>query len=353
MADTRPVKRQARGEDEGSTGRASHGDPAAAPCCAICLQDAPSSPSSEWALLDEHGCSTCKKGAWSICRDCHAGRLSRECPICRSDYAPLILYPFPTAVLAGENVNPRKAATFQALSIAVLNSNTVVWTPSLRRGAVSLLPHSADFEAPFLAAPELPMPAGLFDGFGDEYHFTNSVWTALEAHSEAADDEEREVLGAAQGAAQPELGPVEPLPREVNIMGHLLALLTETELMAMPGAALEYDQGFVCDGCERVRLRRRTPSPRTPLPPAPHIAPGAAGVSFACVCVLLSEPRRCTTLAAISLFTTRVGWTVTGSICAHSALPTSRQQNTACRHGLRRKQRRWLVGRCARSRTQR
>ena len=38
-----------------------------------------------WALRDEHGCSTCKKDAWHICEECHLGRLSRQCPICRGE----------------------------------------------------------------------------------------------------------------------------------------------------------------------------------------------------------------------------------------------------------------------------
>jgi hypothetical protein len=97
-----------------------------------------------WALRERHGCSTCKPDAWFICEECHLGRLSRQCPICRGDYAPEVLHPFPTDALALPASDLRSRATRQVLALALVNSNTVVWTPGERTGAFCLLPSSAD-----------------------------------------------------------------------------------------------------------------------------------------------------------------------------------------------------------------
>jgi hypothetical protein len=58
--------------------------------CAICLE----SGNEENQLLS-HQCSQCKKDAWKICDTCNQTRLSRLCPICNGDYAPLILHLVP------------------------------------------------------------------------------------------------------------------------------------------------------------------------------------------------------------------------------------------------------------------
>ena len=70
-----------------------------------------------WALRDAHGCGTCKTDAWFICSSCHEGLLSRQCPVCRGEYASEVLYPFPVAALARENSDIRNAATRQVLAV--------------------------------------------------------------------------------------------------------------------------------------------------------------------------------------------------------------------------------------------
>lgn len=45
--------------------------------------------------LHAHGCSTCKRDAWVICDECDERCVSRMCPVCRCDYAPLKMYRFP------------------------------------------------------------------------------------------------------------------------------------------------------------------------------------------------------------------------------------------------------------------
>jgi superfamily II helicase len=58
--------------------------------CAICLESG-----TEDNKLISHQCSQCKKDAWKICDNCNQTRLSRLCPICNGDYAPLILHLVP------------------------------------------------------------------------------------------------------------------------------------------------------------------------------------------------------------------------------------------------------------------
>ena len=169
--------------------RAREAEESAPRSCAICLLDAPPGPSASppqpgagaeaggadgadgadaaagpdaddsgqfWALREEHGCNTCKKDAWHICEECHLGRLSRQCPICRGEYAPELLYPFPTDALALPVSDLRSASTRQVLAIALLNSNTVVWTPGERVGAFCLLPSSTD--GSFVCTPSFSVP---------------------------------------------------------------------------------------------------------------------------------------------------------------------------------------------------
>ena len=60
--------------------------------CAVCLKTA--DETDEKALRENHGCSTCASGAWRICVACHDSLLSRDCPLCRSPYEGLELFPF-------------------------------------------------------------------------------------------------------------------------------------------------------------------------------------------------------------------------------------------------------------------
>ena len=59
--------------------------------CVICMEE----DREEEPLLD-HNCPQCKLGAWKICEECDDRCLSKECPVCRQPYSPMILYPFPT-----------------------------------------------------------------------------------------------------------------------------------------------------------------------------------------------------------------------------------------------------------------
>eukprot|EP00462_Mataza_sp_D1_P021891 CAMPEP_0175140366 /NCGR_PEP_ID=MMETSP0087-20121206/11436_1 /TAXON_ID=136419 /ORGANISM="Unknown Unknown, Strain D1" /LENGTH=272 /DNA_ID=CAMNT_0016423515 /DNA_START=178 /DNA_END=999 /DNA_ORIENTATION=- len=68
--------------------------------CGICLQEGSLSSNhcsgnieAELAIkLLPHQCSICKPLAWKVCDKCNENLLSRTCPMCNSDYAPLPLY---------------------------------------------------------------------------------------------------------------------------------------------------------------------------------------------------------------------------------------------------------------------
>ena len=170
-----------------------------------------------------------------MCEECHQGLVSRRCPICRGDYAPLLLYEFPMNVseLLGE-LEPSdvlERATRNVLALAVLNYNTVVWDTAERRAAFCLLPHHEGGEYVATTSPHFSMPDGLFDsGIGVEeqeeagaegvaaapprcFSFSNTVWEALVERAEAAEEQREEVQGVIGEGDEGEAG-AQPEPSE-------------------------------------------------------------------------------------------------------------------------------------------
>jgi len=62
--------------------------------CSLCMHHG----SNENPLLPSHQCPQCKQGAWKVCQCCHELLLSRSCPICRGDYAPIVMHVVPGSV---------------------------------------------------------------------------------------------------------------------------------------------------------------------------------------------------------------------------------------------------------------
>lgn len=58
--------------------------------CSICFEE-----SSEGNIIVPHGCTKCKDDAWTVCQSCNDSLLSRKCPMCRSEYAPLVFHLMP------------------------------------------------------------------------------------------------------------------------------------------------------------------------------------------------------------------------------------------------------------------
>ena len=191
-SDEQPPTKKVRTDEPVGSNRSSR------PACAICLLDA--APASEdelapqWELV-EHGCSTCKAGAWHICASCHDSCLSRRCPICRGLYAPRKFYSFPLHILSQELKGPASIAARQYLATVLKTSNTVVWTPSERTGSFMFLPSSGVGQA-HVAAPNFLVPEGMFDSnvaADGAFHFSEPLWDALvEANDEQAEAEEQQ-----------------------------------------------------------------------------------------------------------------------------------------------------------------
>jgi hypothetical protein len=59
--------------------------------CVVCME----SDSTDRPLLPNHNCSQCSKHAWKICVCCNESLLSRICPMCRGNYAPILLHVVP------------------------------------------------------------------------------------------------------------------------------------------------------------------------------------------------------------------------------------------------------------------
>lgn len=56
--------------------------------CIVCME----SNSTEKPFMENHQCKQCSIGAWHICVCCNESLLSRTCPVCRSEYAPIVLH---------------------------------------------------------------------------------------------------------------------------------------------------------------------------------------------------------------------------------------------------------------------
>eukprot|EP01038_Epipyxis_sp_PR26KG_P004048 gene4048-5790_t len=61
------------------------------PTCILCFESAV----IDDKLIIQHQCEQCAKNSWKICFTCNENLLSRTCPVCRSDYAPIILHLVP------------------------------------------------------------------------------------------------------------------------------------------------------------------------------------------------------------------------------------------------------------------
>lgn len=59
--------------------------------CIVCMEEG----STESPLLESHQCGQCSKNAWKICACCNETILSRICPVCRGNYAPIFLHVVP------------------------------------------------------------------------------------------------------------------------------------------------------------------------------------------------------------------------------------------------------------------
>jgi len=156
--------------------------------CALCFK---SPEETDEKALRSHGCATCAPGAWGVCEACHIALLSRDCPLCRSPYESLELFPFPFSSIPPPDLEWR---VFSA--VVQHNTNVCLWNVATRQASFMLAPHcpgasgdagchvaipGVDLTSHRFGSPEGGLPRFLFD---------TSLWETLEQDDGAQEDEE-------------------------------------------------------------------------------------------------------------------------------------------------------------------
>ena len=161
-------------------------------CCIVCMRSREELATGESPLMDHHSCPQCNISSWSICEECEEHCLSRKCPVCRGQYAPIVLYAFPDLQPNAQSSNPiLETKLFKAKMTLLLKlvggSNTAVYLPGdniLR----FLLPQefgANDDEARFLQVDIGDAYNRVING---TFEFTDKVWDELEEAQNAADE---------------------------------------------------------------------------------------------------------------------------------------------------------------------
>jgi len=163
----------ARGEDEKT--------------CALCFKT--EAETDEKALRSDHGCATCVAGAWSVCGECHGALLSRNCPVCRSPYQALELFPFPFSA------HPPPDDEWSIFAFLLSDKNVCVWEPEVRRASFMLspaTPGASGNEGKHVAIAGVDLSGHTFgtDQNGTiQFCFDTSVWAILENDDDEQEDE--------------------------------------------------------------------------------------------------------------------------------------------------------------------
>jgi hypothetical protein len=154
--------------------------------CAICLD------SSD--LLPSHGCNQCTATAFSICGGCHQSCLSRLCPLCRGEYAPVIFHPYPITLAIPfipanypDPVERVKATVCTSFTLELIGKvKTAVWCPEASiLHFVLPIPAEKERKASDSILASIKMNHDQF--VNNRFHFTNAIWDLLE--QKAIDEE--------------------------------------------------------------------------------------------------------------------------------------------------------------------
>jgi len=151
--------------------------------CSLCLNHS----SSENPLLPSHQCPQCKKDAWKLCQCCHELLLSRSCPICRGDYAPIVMCTVPGLSfvrLADNQLAAEEKANllykFGVIRQLIGKSNVCVWSPKSNRMFFSLPEKTADGSADDGSFAIVSIPIRSEQVSEDTFLFTNKIWDEIE-----------------------------------------------------------------------------------------------------------------------------------------------------------------------------
>lgn len=189
--------------------------------CSVCLEN-----HSESNHVIDHQCGSCSRDAWKICEECNEKLLSRTCPFCRLDYAPVMLYAVPGRFndqfmtfsmrssrrcascysTSGLPFSRLKDSTLSVQERTVLlykfgivksiihRSNVAIWSPQYGTMYFSFpieVSNGSESYSHFTAS--IPMYEDRIRN--DQFRFDNKVWDEIEsvAENESADDAEEEV----------------------------------------------------------------------------------------------------------------------------------------------------------------
>lgn len=151
--------------------------------CAICLsEDGETRDGITINILANHNCPVCVSGAWDVCEVCDENLLSRTCPVCNSDYAPMVLYvvnDLPNIPPTPEDMaNPSYTEKISAIGMLITRSNTTVWCPETNKMHFFLPQDFSASEDGFGSMTvAIDMSADqIVDG---QFLFTNKVWDEL------------------------------------------------------------------------------------------------------------------------------------------------------------------------------
>jgi hypothetical protein len=186
--------------------------------CGICFEN---------SSIIKHQCRTCKPDAWQICELCNESRLSRQCPFCNGDYAPLLLYAVPGRPLSdvqSPGLDSKEKMSLmikiKALDALISAGNTLLWCRSNNDEntdadadgrAVFALPRGFKAQTNTdtndntdgdddnkVALISVNMKLSEFSKCSDSdsdslcYKFMNTTWTMLETAVEVDDDDDND-----------------------------------------------------------------------------------------------------------------------------------------------------------------
>jgi hypothetical protein len=191
-AEENPTKKQKvdAGEPEGAEDVEDGSEGSEETVCIVCMEP----DCSDRPLLDEHQCSQCNKDAWKICACCNDSILSRTCPVCRGNYAPILLHVVPGTPL-NQLADTSLTADAKALLLykfgivrrLISKSNVAVYNPGKEQMHFSLPREFAGdtTDVNCLTVTIAMKPDRIVNG---TFTFDNTVWDEIEHEVEHGTD---------------------------------------------------------------------------------------------------------------------------------------------------------------------
>lgn len=191
--------------------------------CVVCMRNISELQEADCPMMPEHNCKQCNKASWKICEECEETFLSRKCPVCIGEYAPIVLYEFPDLQPNLSGDAPREMKLFQAkmsLLIKLLGgSNTALYLPGegimnffIPKNTTEIAGMEGDVE--LLLIDIHVTHDRVADG---KFVFTDRVWDELENAQHDIDEEQDQILEEEEEAAvdiEYQVIPVENCPAE-------------------------------------------------------------------------------------------------------------------------------------------